>query len=45
MASGVGTQRSAATVLFADVHAFSVHMAKDETGTYARLVKARELFA
>src|SRR5919199_545874 len=44
MASGVeGALRANAAVLFADVHAYSVHMARDEARTWARILEARTL--
>ena len=44
MASGVeGALRADAAVLFADVHAYSVHLARDEARTWARVLEARKL--
>src|SRR5919206_939319 len=44
MASGVeGALRADAAVLFADVHGYSVHMARDEARTWARILDARTL--
>jgi adenylate cyclase len=44
MASGVeGALRADAAVLFADVHAYSVHIARDEARTWARVLEARKL--
>jgi adenylate cyclase len=44
MADGVeGSRRQKAAVLFADVHGFSMHLARDERRTYARILDARRL--
>src|ERR687883_1628642 len=44
MASGVeGALRADAAVLFADVHGYSVHLARDEARTWARVREARKL--
>ena len=44
MASGEeGALRADAAVLFADVHGYSVHMARDEARTWARVLEARKL--
>jgi adenylate cyclase len=44
MADGVeGSRRQKAAVLFADVHGFSMHLARDERRTYGRILDARRL--
>src|SRR5690242_12387444 len=44
MASGVeGASRAHAAVLFADVHRYSLLMARDEARTFARVLEARKL--